>query len=258
MSELPEYVQVNRDHWDNNAHEWVAMGERAWASPDPTWGMWGIPEADLKLLPEDMAGMRAIELGCGTGYIAAWIARRGASVVAVDNSAKQLETAVRLNEQYGLDIEFVHGIAESVDAPDGSFDFAVSEYGAALWSDPSVWIPEAHRLLKSGSQLVFLSSTTLSAICSPLDGSLPTSETLQRAYFGVHTFDWRDAIDDPGGIEFHLTTSDWVHLFNDTGFEILDFHELQAPREGDEVNFFATATWSRKWPSEQVWVLRKR
>ena len=258
MTELPEYIKVNRQHWDDAAHEWVEGGERAWATDAPTWGMWGIPDADLGLLPVDMSGMRAIELGCGTGYISAWLAKRGASVVAIDNSAKQLETANRLNDQYDLDIEFIHGIAESVDYPDESFDYAVSEYGAALWSDPYVWIPESHRLLKPGSELVFLSSTTLAAICSPLDGSLPTSETLQRPYFGVHTFDWRNAIDDPGGIEFHLTTSDWIHLFNDTGFEILDFFELQAPHDGDEINYFATATWSRKWPSEQVWKLRKR
>ncbi len=258
MTDLPEYVQINRTHWDDNAHEWVAGGERAWATDVPTWGMWQILDADLGLLPTDMTGMRAIELGCGTGYISAWLAKRGASVVAIDNSAKQLETANRLNEQYQLDIEFIHGIAEEVDYPDESFDYAVSEYGASLWSDPYVWIPEAHRLLKAGSELVFLSSTTLSAICSPLDGSLPTTETLQRPYFGVHKFDWRDAIDDPGGIEFHLTTSDWVHLFNDTGFEILDFFELQAPHDGDEVNYFATATWSRKFPSEEVWRLRKR
>lgn len=257
MSNLPEYVQVNRDHWDKNAHEWVAGGERAWKS-EPTWGMWAISDSELKLLPTDMTGMRAIELGCGTGYISAWMSRRGASVVGIDNSAQQLVTANRLNEQHGLNVEFIHGIAEAIDFPDESFDFAVSEYGASLWSDPYVWIPEAHRLLRAGSQLVFLSSTTLSAICSPLDGTLPVDDKLHRPYFGMHRLDWRDAIDDPGGIEFHLTTSAWVSLFNETGFEILDFLELQAPTEGDEVNFFATATWSHRWPSEQIWVLRKR
>lgn len=257
MSDLPEYVLVNRQHWDDNAHEWVAGGERAWRA-EPTWGMWGTPESDVNLFPADMTGMRAIELGCGTGYVSAWMARRGADVVGIDNSEQQLITARRLNEEHGLGIEFVHGVAEVVAEPDESFDYAVSEYGAALWSDPYVWLPEAHRLLKPGGELVFLSSTTLAAICSPLDGSLPVTETLQRPYFGVHAFDWRDAIDDPGGIEFHLTTSDWVHLFNDVGFEILDFFELQAPHDGDEVNYFATATWSRKFPSEQIWQLRKR
>ena len=40
----------------------------------------------------------------------------------------------------------------SVPEPDGSFDFAVSEYGASIWADHYVWIPEVHRLLKPGGE----------------------------------------------------------------------------------------------------------
>jgi len=45
------------------------------------------------LLLEDLAGKDAIELGCGTAYVSAWLARRGARVVGIDNSAAQLATA---------------------------------------------------------------------------------------------------------------------------------------------------------------------
>jgi 16S rRNA G1207 methylase RsmC len=41
------------------------------------WGNWSLPEEELRLLPDDMTGMDAIELGCGTGYVSAWMARRG-------------------------------------------------------------------------------------------------------------------------------------------------------------------------------------
>jgi 2-polyprenyl-3-methyl-5-hydroxy-6-metoxy-1,4-benzoquinol methylase len=41
--------------------------------------------------------MAAVELGCGTGYVSSWMARRGArSVYGIDIAAKQLETARRL------------------------------------------------------------------------------------------------------------------------------------------------------------------
>ena len=84
-----------------------------------------------------MDGKRAIELGCGTGYVSAWMRSRGASVYAIDNSAAQLATARRLSDLHGLDdIEWVHGNAEMVAQPDGSFDFAISEYGAAIWCEP--------------------------------------------------------------------------------------------------------------------------
>jgi SAM-dependent methyltransferase len=55
------------------------------------------------MLPDDLAGLDAIELGCGTGYVSAWMARRGARVVGIDNSARQLDTARRLQREHGLD-----------------------------------------------------------------------------------------------------------------------------------------------------------
>ena len=110
MSDLPDYVLKNRAHWDAHADEWVAGGERAWTS-EPSWGIWGIPESQLRLMPKDMTGMRAIELGCGTGYVSAWMARRGASVVGIDNSEHQLATAKRLAAEHNVDLELIHGNA---------------------------------------------------------------------------------------------------------------------------------------------------
>jgi SAM-dependent methyltransferase len=77
-----------------------------------------------------------IELGCGTGYVSAWLARRGARPVGVDNSAEQLATARALQAEFGVEFPLVHGNAEQVPYPDGSFDLAVSAYGAAIWCDP--------------------------------------------------------------------------------------------------------------------------
>jgi SAM-dependent methyltransferase len=257
VPDLPEHAAVNQDYWNRYAADWVAAGERNWAAPSPSWGEWGIPEDELHLLPEHMTEMRAIELGCGTGYVSAWMARRGAAVVGIDISEEQLATARRLAAEHHIDVTLIHGNAETVPYPDRSFDFAISEYGAATWCDPYVWIPEVHRLLRPGGRLVFLSNSTLSTLCSPADGSLPITDRLERDYFSMHRFDWRDAADEPGGIEFNLPISGWVHLFRDTGFDIVDFFELQAPKPGPEFRFGVTADWAHRWPSEQVWKVRK-
>ena len=229
---LAEHVRVNQAHWDTDAPNWVASGERNW-SAEPSWGMWGVPLPGL--LPDDMTGLDAIELGCGTAYVSAWMARRGATVVGIDNSAGQLATARRLAAEHGVELTLVHGDAESVPYPDGSFDFAISEYGAAIWCDPYVWIPEAHRLLRPGGTLVFLGSSTLAMLCSPIDGSLPITERLERDYFTIHRLDWREAADEPGGIEFNLPISGWLRLFRDTGFDVVDFLEIQAPEPAPDV-----------------------
>src|SRR5688572_21558282 len=77
-AELPEHVRRNRVHWDARAAEYVGPGEGAWARQEPTWGIWRVPDSALHVLPENLAGQEVIELGCGTAYLAAWLARRGA------------------------------------------------------------------------------------------------------------------------------------------------------------------------------------
>ena len=79
----PEYLQGNIDAWQKKAADYVESAEEAWASDHPSWGIWGIPENSARLLPEDMSGLNAIELGCGTAYVSAWMHRRGAKVVAI-------------------------------------------------------------------------------------------------------------------------------------------------------------------------------
>jgi SAM-dependent methyltransferase len=252
---LPDYVAKNRAQWDDQADDWVPGGERSWAA-EPGWGIWRIPETDLQLLPADMTGMRTIELGCGTGYVSAWMIRRGASAVGIDISERQLATARRLAEEHGVEFELLHGNAERVPYSDASFDFAISEYGAAIWADPFVWIPEAFRLLAPGGELVFLGNHPLAILTQQLDSDAPVSRTLCNPYFGMHRIDWTE----PGGTEgteFNLPVAEWLRLFRRVGFEVVDYHELRAPSRGPETRFFVTADWAYDYPSEQVWKLRK-
>jgi SAM-dependent methyltransferase len=253
--DLPEHVVENRRYWDGMADQWVAAGERGWQTDAASWGAWGIPESELGLLPADMSGMLAIELGCGTAYVASWLARRGARVVGIDNSEKQLATAERLAREHDVALTLHHGNAETVPYPDAHFDFAISEYGAAIWCDPKVWIPEAHRVLKPGGELVFLGNSPLSMLCTPPDGG-DNDARLYRSYFDLGRFDWTTAEVDPGGIEFNLPISGWLRLFRETGFEVLDYLELQAPK-GSSDKYGTPGSWAESWPAEHVWKLRR-
>ena len=94
---LPEHVRRNREQWDRWAELYVENGERSWqlGPGEETWGIWSIPESDVGFLPDDLEGKDTIELGCGTAYVSAWLARRGARPVGIDNSEQQLATAQR-------------------------------------------------------------------------------------------------------------------------------------------------------------------
>src|SRR5207245_9342405 len=85
-------VLHNRAHWDKQAPGYVPSAELHWAQPTPSWGIWSVPEAGLRMIPDDIEGKSAIELGCGTAYVSAWLARQGAHVVGIDNSEQQLTT----------------------------------------------------------------------------------------------------------------------------------------------------------------------
>ncbi|HUO62399.1 MAG TPA: hypothetical protein VMT97_01755, partial [Terriglobales bacterium] len=84
-TEPPDHVQRNRVVWDRLSSEYAGQGARNWARAEPTWGIWGLPERELRALP-DVEGKDVIELGCGTAYWSAWLARRGARVVGIYNS----------------------------------------------------------------------------------------------------------------------------------------------------------------------------
>ena len=256
MAELPDHVRVNRQYWDERADDWVAAGERSWAAAEPFWGIWHLPESELQLLPADMSGMRAVELGCGTGYVSAWMARRGATPVGIDNSERQLATARDLMQRHDLSFAVVHGNAETTPFESAAYDFAISEYGAAIWCDPDIWIPEAYRLLKPGGQLVFLGNHPIAMLCAP-DSGEACDETLHQSYFDLGKLDWRDVPVDPGGVEFNRSISSWLNLFAETGFVVERYQELQAPASARGLQHYVSAEWARRWPSEQVWHLRK-
>jgi SAM-dependent methyltransferase len=132
---LTEHAARNRAAWDADAGNWVELGRRAWASEEPWWGMWHVPESELGLLP-DVSGKDVIELGCGTAYWSAWLARRGAQVVGLDNSERQLATARELQREHGLEFPLVHASAEATAFPDTSFDLA----WAKRWPNEEIWV----------------------------------------------------------------------------------------------------------------------
>lgn len=255
-TDLPEHVARNRSAWDDKADEFGAWAPRAWARAEPTWGEYNIPDADLQALPADVSGMDVIDLGCGTGYFCAWMARKGARPVGIDNSPRQLETARRLQEQFGIDFPLHLGNAEDLPFPDGSFDLAISEYGASIWCDPYAWIPEAARVLRPGGRLVFLVNGPLALLCSlPEDTeTTPVRDQLMRPWFGMHRFEW----DDDEAVEFHLNHGDMIRLLRDNGFEIERLIDIQAPEGTQNHISHIPYEWARKWPAEEIWCVRKR
>jgi SAM-dependent methyltransferase len=255
VTELSEHARKNRELWTRvNAEYTAGEASRKWAQEEIAWGTFGNPERELRVLG-DVAGKDVVELGCGTAYVSAWLARLGARPVGIDISPEQLETARAMQREFGLEFPLLEASAEDVPLPDASFDLAISESGASIWCDPYLWIPEAARLLRRGGRLAFLKGSVLVMLCTGNEDDV-AGERLVRDQFGLHRIEWPD----DESVEFHLPHGEWIDLLRSNDFEIERLLELQAPATAETHKYysFVTADWARRWPAEELWVARKR
>ena len=144
-----DHVPRNCAVWDRWAASYAGPGLRMWTASELMWGIWNIAEAQAGVLPADLAGRDRIELGCGTGYVSAWLARRAAGRAGQLRGAAG--TACRLQDRFGLRFPLMHASAEQVAFADASFDLAISEYGANRAFRPGEW-PVCRRSTTAGRE----------------------------------------------------------------------------------------------------------
>ncbi len=72
-----------------------------WAADEITWGIFNVSESEVGGLGR-VSGLDVVELGCGTAYLSAWLARRGARPTGVDLTPAQLLTARRCQDRFGI------------------------------------------------------------------------------------------------------------------------------------------------------------
>ena len=193
--------------------------------------------------------MDAVELGCGTAYVCASLARVGARPVGVDLSREQLATAAAMQREFGIVFPLVLADAERLPLRASSFDLAISEFGASLWCDPYRWIPQAARVLRPGGHLVFVRRSPLFALCAP-DGGTQAGATLLRAQFGL-----RERAEG-AGVEFAIAHGEMLRLLRSCGFTVEDLIEIQAPEPAHRDYSDVSAAWAHRWPSEEIWKAR--
>jgi len=107
-----------------HAHEWDAKyGEKA--------ALWsGRPNGRLVAEVTDLTPGSALDVGCGEGADAIWLARNGWTVTAIDISQVALGRAEGAAELAGVAVEWIRGDALQVALPTGSYDLLSLQYPA--------------------------------------------------------------------------------------------------------------------------------
>ena len=198
----------------------------------------------------EVAGKDVLELGCGAAQWSIHLARAGARIVALDNSAEQLAHARRLMEEAGVDFPLVHASAEAVALPDASFDIVFCDHGAMTFADPFRTVPEAARLLRRGGLFAFSMLSPFAWVCWD-EGADEVRTQLAGAYFGLHREETPD-----GAVQFNLPYGEWIRLFRHSGLVVEDLVEPQPGPEARTTYGFPL-DWARRWPSETIWKARK-
>jgi SAM-dependent methyltransferase len=246
---LSPHAVFNRNAWNDYSDEYQGRHGPQLAGSGLAWGIWQVPEAELKVLGEIRD--KDVLVGCGAAQWSIALASAGARPVGLDLSDRQLEHARTLMAEAGIDFPLVHASAEAVPLPGASFDIVFCDHGAMTFADPYKTVPEAARLLRPGGLFAFNHGSPILSLAWAADEER-AGDRLVYDYFGMHRFNYGDSID------FNLPYGEWIRLFRASGFVIEDLIE---PRPGPH----ATSTyrdeiereWARRWPAESIWRLRR-
>ncbi len=95
----------------------------------------------------DVRGLSVLDLGCGTGRHAYWLAAAGADVTAIDFSEGMLQKARKKLERTNVRLG-VHDLHEPLPFQDATFDLIVSGLVLEHIRDLPAFFGEAHRVLR--------------------------------------------------------------------------------------------------------------
>jgi 2-polyprenyl-3-methyl-5-hydroxy-6-metoxy-1,4-benzoquinol methylase len=137
-----------------------------WNKPDPPAMLVEMVETRV-LAPCD-----AVDLGCGAGNCAVWLASRGFRVTGIDVSPVAIEMAARMTASRGVSCRFLQGdlTARTSDDLAGAFDFAYDweVLHHVFPADRPIYVANVHRLLRPGGRYL---SVCFSEADAPAFGS---------------------------------------------------------------------------------------
>jgi len=257
MTETSEHVRKNREHWEKGSDDYQERNRSQLNRWDHLgWGVYDAPEDEIHALG-DVAGRRALELGCGACQFGIKVAMRGAMVTGLDLSIAQLRHGLKNFEETGVRFPLVQASGERVPFRDESFDLVFCDHGVMGFADPLLTVPEVARVLRSGGTFVFNGTTPWIWVAwGQQEEELPATREMRSDYFGLRSAEF----EDPSWrtTEFQLTYGDWIRLFRANGLSVEDLIELRPKKDAPTTyDDYAPLEWARAFPAEHIWKVRK-
>ncbi len=167
---LARYDGVYRDYEVERQFDYAALEERTLADL-------GLEEIEAALREHSAdrndSRPRAVDVGCATGALPAWLSKRGWNCLGVEPCA---EAAAYGRAHFGLDIRPL--TLEKAALPSASFDLVHASQLIEHLNEPGLFLDEARRILAPGGSLIL---------------ATPNADGFQAHCFGSG---WRSAIND--------------------------------------------------------------
>jgi 2-polyprenyl-3-methyl-5-hydroxy-6-metoxy-1,4-benzoquinol methylase len=192
--------------WDRN---WTQASERSrWSQAEP------LVEALVPLLRE-RGFTRAIDVGCGIGRHALFLAHSGFQVSGVDASEVGLAQAIKRADEAGVSIDYRMASFYELPFENNSFDAAIA-WNVLYHGDGEIArtaIAEIHRVLKPGALYV-------GTMLSSRNTGFGTGTQIRPGTFVVP-----DATDDKVHPHFYCDSRTLMQLHE--GFEVLNLRDRE-------------------------------
>jgi len=242
-------TRANRESWNATSRAYQAS-HRTELEDDVLWGPSMPPERDLKTLGPSVSGKNVLEICCGGGQSAAYLAGQGARVTAVDFSSEQLDHARTFARSKEVQLRLIESNVEDLSMlEDSSFEIAFSAYALGFVEDVRKTFREVWRVLRPGGLFAFSWQSPMYTITR--DGTLE----LKRSYFDRSPIVFTD--DTGTEVDFHRTYGDWHRALTDAGFVVTDIIEPEPlPMENTYADVFPLEK-IRMIPGTTIWRARR-
>ncbi len=223
------YMEQNRRNWDDRAglHAQPTTGYALDRYRDDPTRLSDVVDFDRRYLGDDLTGVRTVHLQCHIGTDTLSLARLGADVVGLDQSARSLDAARELFASVDTPGTFVcANVYDAVEALGGeTYDLVYTGVGALNWlPDVARWGEVVAQLVRPGGRLYLREGHPMAYTIDDTvdDGTL----RLKYPYFETEapmTFDETETYVDTGGATITETRShEWNHGLGEVFMALTD------------------------------------
>lgn len=249
MTEESRHTRANRESWNAGSRKYQTSHHDELVG-DVLWGPSMPPERELKILGPSLQGKDVLEIACGGGQSAVYLAEQGARVTGVDFSSAQLEHARAFARSRKVDIRFIESNVEDLSMlADASFDVAFSSCALGFVEDVSRTFREVGRVLRRGGLFAFSCVSPFFLITE--EGGIG----ITKSYFDRSPI--IDTDEDGTEFDFHRTYGDWHRALTEAGFVVTDIVEREPlPQESTYSDGFPLSK-IKMIPGVTIWRARK-